>query len=138
MPRSVDMLRTRLLPIALTAAVVVPTIATTSAATAAIKNPQADAAMRKGIRDVARLEGNGAKATNIEISCVAVPKVNDKKPCSGSFALTKDGRTAHYTLTKKARTFRISPGAIEYRVSAKADKKVPGLPGVTDLAGFLQ
>jgi hypothetical protein len=132
------MIRSKLLPIALAASVVVPTLATTTAATAAIKNPQADAAMRKGIRDVARLEGNGAKATNIKISCVPVPKVNDKKPCTGSFDLTKDGRTAHYVLTKKARTFRIARGAIEYRVSAKADTKVKGLPGATDLAGFLQ
>src|SRR4051812_28586049 len=64
--RLVHMLRTRLLPIALAAAVVVPTVATTTAATAAIKNPQADAAMRKGIRDVAGLEGNGAKAVHIK------------------------------------------------------------------------
>lgn len=132
------MLRTKLLPIALAASVVVPTIATTGAATAAIKNPQADAAMRKGIRDVARLEAGGAKATNIKIRCVAVARVNDKKPCTGSFDLTKSGRTAHYVLTKKARTFRISPGAIEYRVSSKATKKIKGLPGSTDLAGFLQ
>ncbi|WCB94342.1 hypothetical protein DSM104299_03076 [Baekduia alba] len=132
------MLRTRLLPIALAASVVVPTLATTGAAQAAVKNPQADAAMRKGIRDVARLEGNGAKAANIRIACVAVPKVNDKKPCSGSFDLVKDGKTAHYVLTKKARTFRISARAIEYRVSAKATKKVQGLPAATDLAGFLQ
>jgi hypothetical protein len=131
------MIRTKLLPLALAASVVVPTIAT-SAAQAAIKNPQADAAMRKGIRDVARLEAAGAKATNIKISCVAVPKVNDKKPCSGSFDLTKDGKTAHYVLTTKARTFRISPGAIEYRVNSKAAKKVQGLPGSTDLLGFLQ
>jgi hypothetical protein len=131
------MIRTKLLPLALAASVVVPTIATT-AAQAAIKNPQPDAAMRKGVRDVARLEAGGAKATNIKVSCVAVPKVNDKKPCTGSFDLTKNGKTAHYVLTKKARTFRISRGAIEYRVSSKATKKVQGLPGSTDLLGFLQ
>jgi hypothetical protein len=118
------------------AAVAVPTV--TATAQAAVKNPQADAAMRKGIRDVARLEAGGAKATNVKITCVAVPKVNDKKPCTGSFDLTKDGRTAHYVLTRKARTFRIAKGAIEYRVSSKATKKVQGLPGSTDLAGFLQ
>ncbi len=128
---------TRLLPIVVAvAAVAVPTATTT--AQAAIKNPQADAAMRKGIRDVARVEADGAKATNIRISCVAVPKVNDKKPCTGSFDLTKDGRTAHYVLTKAARTFRISPGAIEYKVSSDATAKVQGLPGRTDLEGFLQ
>jgi hypothetical protein len=132
------MIRTKLLPIALAASVLVPTIATTGAVQAAVKNPQADAAMRKGIRDVARLEAAGSKATNIKITCVAVPKVNDKKPCSGSFDLTKDGKTAHYVLTKKARTFRISPGAIEYRVNSKATKKVQGLPASTDLLGFLQ
>jgi hypothetical protein len=132
------MIRTKLLPIALAASVLVPTIATTGAVQAAVKNPQADAAMRKGIRDVARLEAAGSKATNIKITCVAVPKVNDKKPCSGSFDLTKDGKTAHYVLTKKARTFRISPGAIEYRVSSKPTKKVQGLPASTDLLGFLQ
>lgn len=117
-------------------AVAVPTAAGT--AQAAVKNPQADAAMRKGIRDVARLEADNAKATNIRIACVAVPKVGDKKPCSGSFDLTKDGRTAHYVLTSKARTFRISPGAIEYRVSSHATGRVAGLPGRTDLLGFLQ
>jgi hypothetical protein len=128
----------KLIPLALAVAVVVPTVGATTAAHAAIKNPQADAAMRKGIRDVARLEGNGAKAHNIKISCVPVPNVNDKKPCSGSFDLTRDGRTAHYVLTSKARTLRIAEGAIEYRVSSKATKKVKGLPGSTDLAGFLQ
>jgi hypothetical protein len=132
------MIRSRLLPLALAASVVVPTIATTGAATAAVKNPKAEQAFKKGIRDVARLEGDGAKASNIKISCVEVPKVNDKGACKGSFDLTKGGRTAHYVLTKKARTFRISPGAIEYRVASKATKKVAGLPAATDLAGFLQ
>jgi hypothetical protein len=128
---------TRKLPMILAlAAVAVPTAAGT--ANAAVKNPQADAAMRKGIRDVARLEGDGAKASNIKISCVSVPKVNDKKPCHGSFDLTKDGRTAHYTLTSRARTLRISEGAIEYRVSSHAAAKVAGLPARTDLLGFLQ
>ncbi|HEY6759369.1 MAG TPA: hypothetical protein VI318_07755 [Baekduia sp.] len=128
----------KLIPLALTVAVVVPTIGATTAAHAAIKNPQADAAMRKGIRDVARLEANGAKAHNIKVACVPVPKVNDHKPCTGSFDLTRNGRTAHYVLTAKARTFRIAKGAIEYRVASKAIKKVNGLPGSTDLAGFLQ
>jgi hypothetical protein len=126
-----------ILPVILAAAVVAPTVATT-AAQAAVKNPQADQAFKKGIRDVARIEGDGAKPANIKISCVAVPKVNDKGACTGSFDLTKDGKTAHYVLTKKARTLRLSPGAIEYRVASKATKKVAGLPGQTDLAGFLQ
>ena len=55
---------------------------------------------------------------------------------SAGAALTS-GSTAHYVLTSKARTFRISKGAIEYRVASKAIKKVKGLPGSTDLAGFL-
>jgi hypothetical protein len=127
-----------ILPVVLAAAVVVaPTIAAT-AAQAAVKNPQADQAFKKGIRDVARLEGDGAKPSKIQISCTPVPKVDDKGPCTGSFDLTKDGKTAHYVLTRKARTLRISPGAIEYRVASKATKKVAGLPGQTDLAGFLQ
>ncbi|MCW2992960.1 MAG: hypothetical protein JWQ18_455 [Conexibacter sp.] len=131
------MIRSRLLPLALAVSVLVPTIAAT-AAHAAVKNPQADQAFKKGIRDVARLEGDGATPSHIQISCVAVPKVDDKGACTGSFDLTKDGKTAHYVLTRKARTFRISPGAIEYRVASKATKKVAGLPGKTDLAGFLQ
>jgi hypothetical protein len=132
------MTRSKLLPMILALSVVAPTLATTTAAHAAVKNPQADQALKKGIRDVARIEGAGAKATNIRISCVAVPEVDDKKPCAGSFDLTKDGKTAHYTLTRKARTFRISPGAIEYRVASVADHKVAGLPAKTDLLGFLQ
>jgi hypothetical protein len=132
------MIRSKLLPLALAASVVVPTIATTGAATAAVKNPKAEQAFKKGIRDVARVEAHGAKAHNIHISCVEVPKVNDKGACNGSFDLTRNGKTAHYVLTKKARTFRISPGAIEYRVASKASKKVQGLPGQTDLTGFLQ
>ena len=128
----------RILPIALAAAVLVPTLTIANPAAAAVKNPQANQAFKKGIRDVARLEGNGATATNLQIACQPVPKVDDKAPCTGSFDLTKDGKTAHYVLTAKARTFRISPGAIEYRVSSKATKKVEGLPGSTDLLGFLQ
>jgi hypothetical protein len=133
------MIRSKLLPLALAASVVAPTLATTAApAGAAVKNPQADQAFKKGIRDVARLEGDGAKASNIRIACQPVPKVDDKRPCTGSFDLVKNGKRAHYVLTRKARTFRISPGAIEYRVSSKATKKVAGLPASTDLAGFLQ
>lgn len=132
------MTRSRKLPmiLAVAAAVAVPTA--TGVAQASVKNPQADAAMRKGVRDVARLEAGGAKATNIKVSCVAVPNVGDKKPCSGSFDLTKDGKTAHYVLTRRARTLRISRGAIEYRVASKAVKPVSGFPARTDLLGFLQ
>jgi hypothetical protein len=128
----------KILPLILAASVVAPTFTAVSPAGAAVKNPQALQAFKKGIRDVARLEGDGAKASRIQVTCVAVPKVNDKGACTGSFDLVKDGKRAHYVLTKKARTFRISPGAIEYRVASKATKKVEGLPGSTDLAGFLQ
>lgn len=129
----------KLLPLVVAASIVAPTLTVAaSPAGAAVKNPQALQAFKKGIRDVARLEGDGAKAKNIDVTCVAVPKVNDKGRCVGSFDLVKGGSKAHYVLTSKARTFRISPGAIEYRVASKADKKVEGLPGSTDLAGFLQ
>jgi hypothetical protein len=128
------MTRSKLLPIALIAAA----FAAHATAGAAIKNPQADAAMRKGIRDVARVSAGGAKASAVRISCVPVKKVKQKGRCTGTFRLTKDGKTAAYTLTSKARVLRISPGAIEYRVAAKAAKKVAGLPASTDLAGFYQ
>jgi hypothetical protein len=128
----------KLLPLVVAASIVAPTLTVAAPAGAAVKNPQALQAFKKGIRDVARLEGDGAKPAHIDVNCVAVPKVDDKGACTGSFDLVKDGRTAHYVLTGKARTFRISPGAIEYRVSSKAIKKVKGLPGSTDLAGFLQ
>ena len=124
------MIRSKLLPLALAVSVVAPTVATT-AAQAAVWTPQANQAFKEGIRDVARLEGAGTKAINIKITCKAVARVNDKGACVGSFELTKNGKTAHYVLTKKARTFRISPGAIEYRVASKATKKVKGLPGLT-------
>jgi hypothetical protein len=136
--RSKAMIRSKLLPLALAASVVAPTTTATTAAHAAVKNPQANQAFKKGIRDVARLQGDYTKATNIKINCKPVAHVDDKGACVGSFDLAKNGKTAHYVLTKKARTFRISPGAIEYRVASKATKKVVGLPGQTDLAGFLQ
>jgi hypothetical protein len=107
-------------------------------ASAAIKNPQADAAMRKGIRDVARISAGGATASRIKVTCPPVKKVNQTRSCSGTFRLTKGGRSADYTLTARNHVFRISRGAIEYRVSAKAAHKVQGLPGSTDLAGFYQ
>lgn len=128
----------QLLPLVLAASIVAPTLTVAAPADAAVKNPHALQAFKKGIRDVARIEGKGATAKHIHVTCVEVPKVNDKGQCTGTFDLVKDGRTAHYVLTGKARTFRIAKGAIEYRVSSKATKKVKGLPGSTDLAGFLQ
>jgi hypothetical protein len=101
----------------------------------------ADAAMRKGIRDYARhgLEPDRATASRIRVSCRPVKKVGDKGPCKGTFRLTLDGRSADYTLTGKARTLRIAPHAIEYRVAATTDDEVPGLPASTgSFSGFLQ
>jgi hypothetical protein len=128
----------KILPLVVAASIVAPTLTVAAPAGAAVKNPKALQAFKKGIRDVARLEGDGATAKNIKVTCVEVPKVNDKGKCTGSFDLVKGYSKAHYVLTAKARTFRISQGAIEYRVASKATKKVKGLPGSTDLAGFLQ
>jgi hypothetical protein len=134
--RSKSMTRKSLLPLALIAVAVTGSSAATAGA--AIKNPQADAAMRKGIRDVARISAGGATASKIHVTCPPVAKVNQQRSCTGTFRLTKNGRSADYTLTSRNHVLRISKGAIEYRVSAKADHKVKGLPGSTDLAGFLQ
>jgi hypothetical protein len=128
------MTRSKILPLALIATA----FAAPATAGAAIQNPQADSAMRKGIRDVARVSAGGAKASAIHIKCVPVKKVGQKGRCAGTFRLTKNGKTATYTLTSGARVLRISRGAIEYRVQSKAAKKVAGLPGKTDLAGFYQ
>jgi hypothetical protein len=130
------MTRKNLLPLALIAVAVTGSAAATAGA--AIKNPQPDAAMRKGIRDAARISADGATASKIKITCPAVKKVNQQRSCTGTFRLTKDGRSADYTLTSRNHVLRISPGAIEYRVVAKAQRKVKGLPGSIDLAGFLQ
>ena len=127
------MIATKLIPLTLAFATLAP------GAALAAQNPTADAAMRKGIRDFVRLETDGAgKASKLAITCRPVKQVGQTRPCSGTFNVVVDGETASYRLTKKARTFRISPGAIEYRVSAVATKKVPGLPARTDLMGFLQ
>ena len=128
----------KILPLVLAASIVAPTLTVAAPAGAAVKDPKALQAFKKGIRDVARLEGDGTTAKNIKVTCVEVPEVDDKGRCTGSFDLVKGYSKAHYVLTAKARTFRISPGAIEYRVASKATKKVKGLPASTDLAGFLQ
>lgn len=127
----------KIVPIALALAVLTPT----AAANAAIKNPQPDAAMRKGVRDFAKFGIKDQRATpsKIKITCTPIPKVNDKGTCTGTFALTVNGRTAEYRLTRKATTFRISKGAIEYHLNAKATKKAKGLPiRIGTFAGFLQ
>jgi hypothetical protein len=127
---------TKLIPIALALAVLTPT-----AARAAIHDPQPDAAMRKGVRDFAKsgLEDQKATPSKIKVTCTPIKQVDDKGTCVGRFSLTLDGKTANYKLTRKATTFRISPGAIEYHLNAKATKKAAGLPGrIGTFAGFLQ
>ena len=127
------MLRSKLIPLTLVLATLTP------AAAMAIDNPSPNAAMRKGIRDFVRLETDGAgKASKIDVTCKPVKKVGQTRPCTGTFNVVLDGETASYRLTKKARTFRIAPDAIEFRVSAVATKKIDGLPSRTDLTGFLQ
>jgi hypothetical protein len=127
---------TKLIPIALAFAVLTPT-----AASAGIHNPQPDAAMRKGVRDFAKfgLKDHKASPSKIKVTCTPIKQVDDKGTCVGTFSLTLDGKTADYKLAKKATTFRISPGAIEYHLNANATKKAAGLPTqVGTFAGFLQ
>jgi hypothetical protein len=126
------MTRTKAVSLTLALAALAP-----STAMAATK-PTPDAAMRKGVRDFVRLQVKGGKPSAVNIKCRTVEKVGQKAPCTGSFRVSLKGRTATYVLTKNARTLSVSPGAIEYRLSAKAVKKVPGFPGSVDLAGFLQ
>jgi hypothetical protein len=131
------MTRSKFLPIALALAVLTPA----AAADAAIKNPQPDAAMRKGVRDFAKfgIKDHKATASKLKFTCTPIPHVNDKGTCTGTFSLTLNGKTADYKLTKKAGTFRIGKGAIEYHLNAKATKKAQGLPTqVGTFAGFLQ
>jgi hypothetical protein len=115
-----------------------------SAALASLHGAQitADAAMRKGIRDYARVglgDGVVAQASRIHVTCQPVTKVGQKRPCTGTFRLTLGGRSADYTLGKSARTLRIAPHAIEYRVAATTNATVAGLPASTGgFSGFLQ
>ena len=129
---------TRSKKILLPAALALTALAPTTSAMAAVHNPTSLQAMKKGIRDVARIEGHGAKVSKIDVVCNPVKKVNQTAKCYGTFNLTLKGKTAKYQLTAKNHVFRISKGAIEYRVSSKAIKKAPGLPARTDLMGFLQ
>jgi hypothetical protein len=124
--------------LALPLALALTAIAPATAAVAAVSNPTADAAIRKGVRDFVRLEAPGGRAKHIDIHCRPVTKVGQKGACAGTFQVAYKGKTATYQLTSRARTLRISRGAVEYRLAAKATKKVAGLPARTDLAGFLQ
>jgi hypothetical protein len=131
------MTRSKLIPLALAVAVVSP-VATASAA---IKNPKPAAAMQRAVNDYADhgIEGKTLKASDMQFTCTAIPKVNDKGKCTGTFKLTYKGTTASYKLTSKAGTFRISKGAIEYHLNAAATAKAAGLPShIGTFAGFYQ
>jgi hypothetical protein len=118
------------------ALVAVAAPATASAVGAPLKS---DAAMRKGVRDFARVEAHGAKPSRIHVTCAAGTKLGTTIPCSGTFRLTLHGRSADYRLTKKAAAFRNSPGSVEYRLYARSAKTVVGLPQSTGgFMGFLQ
>ena len=127
--------RSKLVPLALAVAVLAPT-----AAPAAIHNPRSDAAMRKAVRDFAKygLNGKVGKASAIKVDCVQAAEIGSIRPCSGTFSVTLAGRTARYTLTSKSNTFRISPGAMEANLHAKAMSKVPGLKSVANWGAILQ
>lgn len=98
-----------------------------------------DAAMRKGIRDYARVVRKGT-ASRIRVDCVPATKVGSTKPCRGSFVVTRKGRISHYRLVSgKAQTFRNTPGSIEYHMFARTNDPLPGARRSTgSLAGFLQ
>ena len=121
------------IPLALALAVMAPT-----AAQAAIPNPQSDAAMRKAIRDYAKFKSPGVTATKIKVDCVQATKISSTRPCSGTFSLTKAGRTANYKLTTKSNTFRNSPGSIVADLRAVATKKAAGLPASIKWSAILQ
>ena len=125
----------RLAAIGLTFAVVAPT-----AVQAAIPNPQSDAAMRKAIRDYAksRIKDKPMKATNLKVDCVQAVTISSTRPCSGTFSLTLAGKTAHYRLTKKSKTFRNSPGSMIATLNAVATKKAAGLPTTPHWTAILQ
>ena len=125
-----------LLPLLALVAVLAASIPST---TAAQSTNRAESAMTKGIRDFARVGAEGAKATQINVDAKAVEAVGDKSTVTGTFRLTKDGRTAVYRLTSSARVLRISPAGIEYKVAAKATKPAAGLPrSVSGFSGFFQ
>lgn len=96
-----------------------------------------DAAMRKGIRTWA--QDSGATASRLHVSCAAIPKVGQTRPCTGTFRLTRHGRHADYRLTSRASTFRNSAHSIMYHVAARTTAPLPGVPSSTGgFSGFLQ
>ena len=114
-------------------------IAATPAAALADGSDRAESAMRKGIRDYAANVAK-AKASEIRVDAAkAIDDVGEKTAVTGTFQLTKGGRTVTYRLTSKARVLRLSPSGLEYRVSAQAVKQAEGLPKSTGaFSGFLQ
>ena len=125
-----------LLPLLALLAILTASIPATAAAQS---SNRAESAMTKGIRDFARVGADGATASKISVDAKPVSDVGDKSTVTGTFRLTKDGRTAVYRLTSSARVLRISPAGIEYRVSAKATKAAAGLPkSIGAFSGFLQ
>jgi hypothetical protein len=131
------MSRPPLFPLVLAAAVPLAGVLAVPAS-AARTHFHAEQAFRKGIREAARIDAPGSKPSRIRISCVEVPKVDDRGRCTGSFDLVRGARRAHYVLKPDAGTFRISKGAVMYEVAAKADRKVRGLPLRTGITGILQ
>ena len=125
----------RLIPLLLILAAIAPT-----AATAAMKNPQSDAAMRKGTRDYAQrgVEGKTLKVKATNIRCAQAAEVGSTGRCHGSFTLTYQGRTVRYRLTMMAQTVRIAQGAMMYHLRAKATRTAPGLPTTISFTGLLQ
>ncbi len=126
---------TTLVTIGLAVAVVTPT-----AVSAAIQNPQSDAAMRKAIRGYAkdRFEDKTLKLTKMKVDCTQAVKIGSTRPCSGTFSLTLAGKTARYKLTDKSNTFRNSPGSIIANLNATATKKAAGLPLTVKWGTILQ
>ena len=125
-----------LLPLLALLAVIATAIPTASTAQSTTR---AESAMTKGIRDYARVGAEGAKATQINVDAKAVQAVGDRTTVTGTFRLTKDGKTAVYRLTSKARVLRLSPSAVEYVVAAKATKPAEGLPkSIGGFTGFFQ
>ena len=99
----------------------------------------AESAMAKGIRDYARVVVEDARVSQVRLDARSVSDVGDRSTVSGTFRLTKGGKTAVYRLTANARVLRLAPSAVEYKLSAKATKAAAGLPKSTGgFMGFLQ
>ncbi|HVW18214.1 MAG TPA: hypothetical protein VHB30_08185 [Solirubrobacteraceae bacterium] len=113
-------------------------------AAAAPREPfTATGAMRHGIYQYADYPARGVArgivhASDIHVSCEAIPKVGERRPCTGSFRLSRGSHTATYRLTSRASTFRNTRHSIMYTVAATADRALPGLPRSTgSFSGFV-